>query len=194
MGKKMKTVILGQNIVRTWELVANKSDEGKYLNKPYLRNQNECTYTDLFEFKGEINYNLTNTYFDFATFNISEDETVKLIKKIFRADLNKTFIYTDHIVSEKDINKDDLEIKLDCELKLYNEQLIKNDEKILKYCTVHNLDISIADYEYLKKLVYGDINIGHVSIGNMATLSNANSISLINNNAGFYSTDISTCT
>ena len=159
----MKTKILGQIITNKYNVDNKrkeiKNSDGKsktiYEAKPELKKESEIKWADICEFEGDPRYNNKHLGWYFGrTLNISEDEEVSVDEEIFRADLNELHLRTNKILKEIDLNKEEMEIALNKEMKLFNKEMIEADEKLKSYCILHKLSPEETDCMELFKLVY----------------------------------------
>ena len=91
-------------------------------------------------------------YYD--SINISEEEDVKIEKRVFRADLSETHLFTDKILGTDDSEKEKVEEAVDKLVKDFNKTMIKSNDKLRAYCDVHHLSYANTDCLELFKLVY----------------------------------------
>lgn len=181
----MKTVIKGKNIENLYSVVPNtkvitdKNGEKitVYTAAPKLNVEVKvASWEPVLTFKGDPRYNseiktrqaFCNRFI--GELNISENETISICEKIFRADLNELHLFSDKVLSETDTNKADAEEEYKEHLAKFNEMMINSDEKLLGYCKLHKLEPKETDMYELFKLVYKDnksMNIvdGKVVIG-----------------------------
>lgn len=164
----MKTKVLGQIISNIYG-VDNKRKEIKdstgeskmiYEAKPELNKESKIEWTEICEFEGNPRYNSNPKNLAWSSFafckaiNISENEEVLINEEIFRADLNELHLRTNKILKEIDLNKEEMEIALNKEMKLFNKEMIEADEKLKSYCILHKLSPEETDCMELFKLVY----------------------------------------
>lgn len=167
----MKTKVLGQVITNKYSVdnkrkeIKDSNSESKmiYEAKPELKKESEIKWADICEFEGEPRYNskrlvwnsIASTSIGFSTtISISENEEVSIDEEIFRADLNELHLHTSKVLKETDLNKDEMEITLENEMKLFNKEMIEADEKLKSYCVLHKLNPEETDCIELFKLVY----------------------------------------
>lgn len=160
----IKSYIQGRHVENVWEVQCDRDEKtGKIIKKPYIRFDARFKYETLkdecgedFIVDGEIGINSTYTIFSLGVqsrINLSEDEEVAVIKKIYRADLHAYMVHTDKVLSEKDVDKEEAEFKYNKLLAEYNKTMIEDDEELLSYCKVHHLKPEETDYDELVKIV-----------------------------------------
>lgn len=158
----MKTKVFGQKIKYTYS-VDNKRKEitgsnGEpqmvYTDKPGLKQIKNIEWAEICEFDGEPRYNCGTPMVWNQSINISEDEEVAIREEIFRADLNELHLHTDKILEKTDLNKNETDILLENEIKMFNREMIESDEKLKSYCVLHKLNPEETDCIELYKLVY----------------------------------------
>lgn len=176
----MRTKLLGKNIKRKWFVethVVNKEaskcdDKVTYTfdGVPELKNDETCTNEVFMEYKGEpcfnhkkwgglvdiMNISMSDSI---GQMNISENETVNVFDKIFRADEGNYWLYTDKILSEEDQNKSELENNYKNWMSIFNRTMIEQDEKLKDRCDLYNLSYEKTDAVKLFKEVYGCENV-----------------------------------
>lgn len=171
----MKTKLLGKNIKRKWfvethvvKINVDDHDVKMYIfdGIPEFKNDETCTNEVFMEYKGEPCFNykrnvnwadiMNNSMFNsIGEINISENETVKVFDKIFRADEGNYWLYTDKILSEEDQNKSEIEENYKHWMNIFNKTMIEQDEKLKDRCDLYNLDYEKTDAIKLFKEVYG---------------------------------------
>ena len=152
----METVVMGKKIKNVYSVVIEKDDDGRYLKKPYIGKEKETTYEEICRYEGtpqSVDRLVSNEIY------LSEDEPVEVDFKRFRADLGTWYQYTRKVLEEKDSNLKKAEKELAAELKLYNTQMIENDDRAKAYCDLHKLDYAETDYEELRKMLPGNIEV-----------------------------------
>lgn len=156
----MRTKVLGQIITNKYSIdnkrkeIKDSTGESKiiYEAKPELEKESKIEWTEICGFEGNPRY---NSKFAFCkAINISEDEEVLINEEIFRADLNELHLRTNKILKEIDLNKDEMEIALENEMKLFNKEMIEADEKLKSYCALHKLNPEETDCMELYKHLY----------------------------------------
>lgn len=150
----METVVMGKKIKNVYSVVIEKDDDGNYLDKPYIEKEKETTYEEICRYEGTPQ----SDGFIYNEIYLSEDEPVVVEFKRFRADLGTWYQYTNKVLEEKDSNLKKAEKELAAELKLYNTQMIENDDKAKRYCDLHKLDYAETDYEELMKIIKPEDN------------------------------------
>jgi len=176
----MRTKLLGKNIKRKWFVethVVNKEagecdDKVTYTfdGVPELKNDETCTNEVFMEYKGEpcFNHKKWSSLVDIMNIsmsdligqmNISENETVNVFDKIFRADEGDYWLYTDKILSEEDQNKSELEKNYQHWISIFNRTMIEQDKKLKDRCDLYNLNYEKTDSVKLFKEVYGCENV-----------------------------------
>lgn len=166
----MQTIIQGKEIETKYSVKVLRDDNGKIKSKPELVKEDKIVkWSDLFEVDGQIGSN-SNTIWH--SINISETESVIVQEQIYRADLNKMVAHTNKVINEIPINKTEAEIEFDKSLVEYNHTVIGNNEKMLAYCKLNNLDVDTVNIEDLKK-VLGTNETGKLDNGWMYPSSTA---------------------
>ena len=162
----MKSIVKGQIVKETYSVVDNLTtitvdgeEKQVFVAKPRIDKQTEIAeWRDILTLDGEIRYNKSPDVGWFEAvhnrFNISEEETVCEIKKIFRADLNENHYFTDKVVETRTVNKEESELRLRILMADFNEQMIESNEQMSAYCKLHKLDPRDTDCEELFKIVY----------------------------------------
>lgn len=167
----MKTVVLGKEVEHVYSVDAKQKSiidektklvKAVYTAKPIL----DCTsniikWNILCKYQGQPRYNVNSPiqYFNYQNYiNISEDETVKIEKEIFRADLNECHLYTDKIVKEIAVNLEEAQLEYEDQIKDFNKEMICSNDKLKSYCDVHNLKYEDTDCLELFKVVYSHGN------------------------------------
>lgn len=181
----IKTIVFGKKIEEKYSL--DLKDKPNYNGKPEIVKEiKELDKVKICEFEG--NYSSYNVHykkneshdswnheyewnFQFCPrINISEEEEVAVIDRIFRADLGEYHWFTDKIYETIEIKPSNLDKQLDEEIKIFNEVIINSDEKLLKYCNLFNLIPKNTDCIALIKIIYNNsyykINNGKVIINN----------------------------
>ena len=160
----MKYVVLGKKVHKSWELKTNKkitiendkrTDE--YCGKPELIEKTDVIgYEEILRFEGTLEYNEKGASWIFASreINISEDEEVTIEKKIFRADLNETYLYTKKVVEEMSDDAEDAQNALRVEIEKFNKSIIEKSVKMMSYCKVAGKDPKDVDCIELFKMLY----------------------------------------
>ena len=160
----IKSYIQGRYVENVWEVQCDRDEKtGKITKKPRILFDAHFKYETLkdecgedFIVNGEIGINSTYTIFNLGVqskINLSEDEEVAVVRKIYRADLHAYMVYTDKVLSEKDVDKEEAEFKYNKLLAEYNKTMIEGDEELLSYCKVHHLKPEETDYDELVKIV-----------------------------------------
>ena len=160
----LQSYIQGRHIENVWEVRYDRDEKtGKIAKKPHIRFDASFKYETLkdthgedFIVDGEIGMNSSRGWLGLNTtdsINLSEDEKVTVIAKIYRADLHAYMVHTDKVLSEKDVNKEEAEFKYNKLLAEYNKTMIEDDEELLSYCKVHHLKPEETDYDELVKIV-----------------------------------------
>lgn len=159
----MKYVVLGKKVCKSWELknhktitVENDRRTDKYNGKPELIEKMDVIgYHEILRFEGVLEYNTSNLWPSmYRKINISEDEEVAIEKKIFRADLNETYLYTDKVVEETSDNEEDAKNALRVETEKFNKSVIEKDERMMNYCKISGKDPKYVDCIELFKILY----------------------------------------
>lgn len=164
----MKTVIKGKNIKKVYSVkshIKKITDKNGNKIKVYTAKPELCvdkkvdSWSDICSFEGKMQYDsyyrsypLWGSYDH--TIHINENESVRIDSVIFRADLNEQHAFTDKVISETDVNKEEAETEYQTHLKAFNKMMIESNEKMLSYCKIHNLNIENTDALELFDLVY----------------------------------------
>lgn len=180
----MQTVLFGKNRFITKLIKKNKKKielDGKevevFTAKPELIYDEKLTWEEMYRWDGEPHFNSNCAYIDPITdeINISENEVVRVIEKIFRADLNELHLHSDKVLKEE-VN-DDCEDKYKRFVKEFNKQMIESNEKLKERCDLYNLSYEDTDCEKLFKDVYGADKVYEIVDGKMVE-SEFNSLKL----------------
>lgn len=157
--------IQGRHVEHVYSVKYERDEKtGKLVKKPKLDITDRFKYETLkrednhedFIVYGEIGSNTSNKFlglYSRPSINISEDETVDVIDKIYRADLNAYIIHTDKVMSEKDVDKEESDALLEKLMREFNEMKIYEDDELSTYCRVHKLVPADTDYDELKSIV-----------------------------------------
>jgi hypothetical protein len=169
----MKTKVFGKKIVNFYEIKPNQKfiqdengcDKQVFTAKPTITKvQNLDEWVELHSFDGEPRYNKCGTNiswtggYNYNQINLSEDETVKIEKEIFRADLNELHLHTDKIVEENDYEKEYAEAGYNTLIGEFNTQMIESNDKLKAYCEVHKLNPEETDCIELFNIVFPNQN------------------------------------
>lgn len=155
----MKYVILGKKLKTIWEVKDNRETikngdviKKVFTAKPKLTSRVETfEHPEIMRFEGELGFNSTRSIFNYyngavgAAFNISADEEVIVEKKVFRADENLMYIYTNKVFEEVDENKESAELAYKNLLKEFNKAMIKSNPTMDNYCELHHLNYGLTD-------------------------------------------------
>lgn len=151
----MNVILMGHCQFFTYELVENRekiivpgSNIGKYVycGKPYISESVNIKWEKFLSYEGTPYYNFDNNIFGFkSSVNISENETVDILKGIFRADLGDYFLYTTKILGTDYGNKDAIELKYQRELARFNREMIESNEQLKRYCDINKLNYEETD-------------------------------------------------
>lgn len=171
----IKSYIQGRYVENVWEVQCDRDEKtGKIAKKPRIRFDAHFKYETLqnahgedFIVDGEIGTNSTCGWLGLVVvnkINLSEDEEVTVIQKIYRADLHAYMVHTDKVLSEKDIDKEEAEFKYNKLLAEYNKTMIEDDEELLSYCKVHHLKPEETDYDELAKIVPRKVKVAQDSL------------------------------
>lgn len=159
----MKYVVLGKKVYKSWELkdhkkitIENNKRIDEYCGKPELIEKTDVIgYDEILRFEGVLEYNTSNLCPSmYRKINISEDEEVAIEKKIFRADLNETYLYTDKVVEETSDNEEDAKNALRVVTEKFNKSIIEKDEQMMVYCKINGKDPKDVDCIELFKMLY----------------------------------------
>lgn len=175
----MRTKLLGKNIKRKWfvethvvKIEVDDFDVKTYIfdGIPEFKSDETCTNEVFMEYKGEpcFNHKKWGSLVDIMNIsmsdligqmNISENETVNVLDKIFRTDEGNYWLYTDKIISEEDQNKSELEKNYKNWMSIFNRTMIEQDEKLKDRCDLYNLSYEKTDAVKLFKEVYDCENV-----------------------------------
>lgn len=156
----MRTVIKGKSVVHSHvlcikqkEVFENGENKMVYVEKPFVKIEDEFRYTDMYVFN-EVIDNTTELFLD-------ENKRVPITKRIFRADLGEYHYLTNHVVDEDDIGKQDAEFELKKHIKAFNKMMIESNKRLKAYCEIHKLNAEDTDVLELWRIVYpeNDYNI-----------------------------------
>ena len=173
----IKSYIQGRHVENVWEVKCDRDEKtGKLRKHPtcdfiatytYDTLKHESTGED-FIVDGEIGKSDGCggwfTLLPKHEINISEDEKVTVVEKIYRADLHAYMVHTDKVLSEKDVDKEEAEFKYNKLLAEYNKTMIEDDEELLSYCKVHHLKPEETDYDELVKIVPKKVTVAQDSL------------------------------
>lgn len=160
----IQSYIQGRHVENVWEARCERDEKtGKLTKKPYIHCDMQYKYETLqrptgeeFIVDGEIGLNASYAIFGLGAWskiNLSEDEEVTVVAKLYRADLHAYMVHTDKVLSEKDVNKGVAEFEYNQLLREYNKMMIEADEELLNYCNVHKLVPADTEYDELRKVV-----------------------------------------
>jgi hypothetical protein len=141
----MKTIIEGKNVKTIYEVKSHKNEDGAFTGKPEVVSKQELLgWTKIKTFDEAIN---------FSFIKLDADTIVTLVEKSFRVDLGAFLMKIDTIVSNEEVGKEKSSKELICLLKEYNKQKINEDDKMVAYCKLHNLEPENVDYNLLKDIL-----------------------------------------
>lgn len=159
----MKTVIMGQNIVRKYTVNSNTTeitdDNGEkhevFIAKPVIEITDKVIDEQICEFDGEIHYNSDDCSWFTHELEVTISGTVqKVIRTEFEVTTQTETVFTDKVLSRTNKDKSYAEAEFADLLGRYNKQIIESDEKMLKHCKLYNLTPADTDCEELFKEVY----------------------------------------
>lgn len=162
--------IQGRHVEHVYSVKYERDEKtGKLVKKPELDITDRFQYETLkrednledFIVYGEIGSNTSHKVwliYGYPSINISEDETVDVVEKIYRADLNAYMIHTSKVLSERDVDKEESYALLEKFMSEYNEMKISEDNELSTYCKVHKLVPSETDYDELRSIVKKNID------------------------------------
>lgn len=179
--------IQGRHVEHVYSVKYERDEKtGKLVKKPKLDITDRFKYETLkrednledFIVSGEIgnNSNTSNKcwgLYSRPSINISKDETVDVVEKIYRADLNAYMIHTGKVMSEKDVDKEESDAILEKLMREYNEMKISEDDELATYCRVHKLVPAETDYDELKSIVKNSLD--WISVAKVAAFDLCNS-------------------
>ena len=155
----MYTNVMGKIITRKFEVVAEIRDDGTLKEKPYIRELTpNIEWKEICSYEGAPQLNSYMSIWNddtdnLGTINISEEESVGVIRHVFRADINNYYQYTDKILEDKPNNYEECKEELTSALRLYNAQKIEKNRKAKAYCDLHKLDYAETDYDKLMDII-----------------------------------------
>ena len=165
----MKSVVLGKVIENVYSVDTKtktiKDEHGEekvvYTAKPVLNKEEKVKeWRYILHFEGEPRYNKKILgYFgfgDISVLNISEDEEVCVKKEIFRADLNELHLYSNKVMEEIDVDKENSTYEYEAHIEQFNKMMNTSNKAMQDYCDLHELDYRKADCEKVFSLVYPD--------------------------------------
>ena len=162
----MKTRLFGKKIENIYDVDRKqkeiKDDNGDiktvYTSKPTITKETKVKeWSEICSYDGEPRYSDTHySLFGYKECNISENETVRIDKEIFRADLNEMHLHTNKVVEERDIDKEDALSILDGQVKAFNKMMIESNDRLMAYCDLHKLTYEDTDCIELFELVFPD--------------------------------------
>ena len=182
----MRTVVLGKNIEHFYEIDSKRQDikrsDGTYdtvfTDKPVLTTHNKIIdWEEILSYDGEPRYN--NDFDPWSShihkMCISETDIVCAEREVFRADLNEVHVYTDRIMTEIEMYKEEAEREYAELVALFNKQMIESNDKMKAYCDLHKLNYEETDCTELFKLVYPDesweIKDGKMQVASKGTIT-----------------------
>lgn len=152
----MKNVVFGKVTETKYYLEKLKGKDG-WIEVPEIKTEvKEVEKREIVSWDGNIEYNTNRTYFysDGMRINIDEETEVSVNNTVFRADLGEVHHFTNHVVENTDINKEETEDLYKKMLSKFNHDMILTDDKLLAYCNLHKLNINNTDVFELYKVVY----------------------------------------
>ena len=161
-GKKIENIY---EVDHKWKVVESGNGGARtvYTGKPEVnKSQRVAEWCELLEYEGEPHYNSKTETLGFfgwthyKTVNINESESVIVEEEIFRADLNEMHLHTNKVLSTVDVDKEDVLSTCECQIKAFNEMMIKSNSKLMAYCDLHKLVYEDTDCIELFKLVFPD--------------------------------------
>jgi hypothetical protein len=161
----LRTVVLGKKIENKYEVFYNqneiKDDNGNlktvYTGKPFIEKTSKVKeWVELCSYNGEPRYNSFWSWNPITskTLNISETERVYISEEIFRADLNEVHLYSNEVVEEIDVNKEEAIVICDEQIRAFNKMMIESNHKLKSYCDLHKLNYEDTDCIELFNLVF----------------------------------------
>lgn len=158
------TKLFGKNIEYVYSVKDNRlpnrtDDEAgvmRFSAKPELKKEDKIVgWEQICEYEGEPAYTDDNTmFYKNKTVNISDKEEVEIEKEIFRADLNEYHLFTDKILSEKDIDKMESEFYYERLVKKFNKSMILSNQEMKDHCDLYKLSYEDTDCELLFKKLF----------------------------------------
>ena len=168
----MRTSILGKVVEEVYllneyqkEIMVDGCKKTVFTCKPGIEKEDKVKWEEIVSYEGEPMFNsrkwrelkqdiLFDRYECRDSLNISENEEVHIENRIFRADLNTMMLYSDKVISTKEVNKEESEKKCTELTKLFNKEMIESDEKLKDHCDLYNLNYEDTDVEKLFNEVY----------------------------------------
>lgn len=137
-----------------------KESESKtvFTDRPCITTEITQNKEEICNFSGEPYFRSASAWNTWDYIYISEDEKIRVARTTFRADLNEIHLFTDKVMNENHLNKEDAEDELNSALECFNKQMIESNEKLKDYCDIHGLNYLEVDCIKLFKLVYGHDN------------------------------------
>lgn len=158
-GKTVRKEHYIDNVQKTLDVSYENNEKIIYTGKPELKFKDVIEdWHELCSFEGAPRYN-KDTFIYFGErneINISSDETVKIEKEIFRADLNELHMFTNKTIELKECDMEHAESELEKEIKSFNKTMIESNGKLKAYCDLHKLFYEDTDCIELFKLVFPD--------------------------------------
>lgn len=158
------TKLFGKNIEHVYSVENNRlsdraDDEAgvmKFSAKPKLKEKDKIVkWEQICEYEGYPAYTDDSTMlYKNKTVNISENEEVEIEKEIFRADLNEYHLFTDKVLSEKDVDKLESEVYYEKLVKNFNKSMILSNQEMKEHCDLYKLSYEETDCELLFKKLF----------------------------------------
>lgn len=154
-GKIIENTYRVDNKLKIYE--GNGEFKEVYTGKPELvKESNVKEWIELCSFNGEHRYNFQYppSFNCSNEFNISENETVKEEKEIFRADLNEVHVFTNKVIREFTLYEKIYTDEYNHHITNFNKMMIESNERMKLYCDLHKLAYGETDCIELFTLLY----------------------------------------
>lgn len=150
----MKTIVQGKKIKETYKVVTERDDNNKLVEKPkIILADTEIKWEDILSYDERPQSKYTSNIFNLhLEIYLNENELVRVIEEIFRADLGIWYQRVNKELEKKD-NLKKCEKELKPLLEEYNVQMIESNDAAKAYCDLHKLNYAHTDYEELLKLL-----------------------------------------
>lgn len=155
----MKNIVFGKVTETKFYLDKLKNKDG-WIAVPEIKSEvKDVEKREIASWDGTQTYNDKPASYIYSVpkyLNINEDTEVRINKTIFRADLGEIHHFTDYVIENTDVDKEDTENLYKKMMAKFNHDMILADDKLLAYCNLHKLNISNTDVFDLYKVVYGE--------------------------------------
>jgi len=169
----MKYVVQGQNINSVYKVSVKRNDEGKVCEMPKFQPNTNVEWENCLSFECDhLEYN--NYYTSGFPINISENEEVKILGQIFRADEQTTYLRTNKVLSETE-DKETNYIEYQEAVNEYIEYVFEKYPEVKEHCKIYNItgenlfdNIEIIKNKVLKEDEIKELNDISISLANLA--------------------------